>query len=171
MSRGRLVEPRAIRRTALLCVEGEKDDICAVVQTLAAQELCTGLSQYMKEHHMQPGVGHYGVFNGPPLGWTRSIHAFARVHLLARLMLAAGYLRSQLSREASMLDKTRNTFSHVKPGDTAFRIDGLRDFFKYRDLGIAEATNGKVIAQLVRANAAPEKGTGGTTTGRNFTWC
>jgi quercetin dioxygenase-like cupin family protein len=59
-----------------------------------------------------------------------------------------------------MLDKTRTTFSHVKPGDTAFRSDGLREFFKYRDLGIAEATNGKVIAQLVRANAAPEKGTG-----------
>jgi quercetin dioxygenase-like cupin family protein len=59
-----------------------------------------------------------------------------------------------------MLDKTRTTFSHVKPGDTGFRIDGLRDFFKYRDLGIAEATNGQVIAQLVRANAAPEKGTG-----------
>jgi quercetin dioxygenase-like cupin family protein len=59
-----------------------------------------------------------------------------------------------------MLDRTRNTFSHVKPGDTEFRIDGLRDFFKYRDLGISDATNGKVIAQLVRANAAPEKGTG-----------
>ena len=59
-----------------------------------------------------------------------------------------------------MLDKTRTTFSHVKPGDTAFRSDGLRDFFKYRDLGIAEATNGKVLAQLVCANAAPEKGTG-----------
>lgn len=59
-----------------------------------------------------------------------------------------------------MLDKTKMLFSHVKPGDTEFRGDGLRDFFKYRDLGITEATRGKVIAQLVRANAAPEKGTG-----------
>jgi quercetin dioxygenase-like cupin family protein len=59
-----------------------------------------------------------------------------------------------------MLQKTAPTFSHVKPGDTAFRSDGLRDFFKYRDLGIAEATRGKVIAQLVIANQAPEKGTG-----------
>lgn len=59
-----------------------------------------------------------------------------------------------------MLDKTHMLFSHVKPGDTEFRSDGLRDFFKYRDLGIAEATRGKVLAQLVRANAAPEKGTG-----------
>ena len=59
-----------------------------------------------------------------------------------------------------MLDRTVTQFSHVKPGDTQFRTDGLRDFFIYRDLGVAEATAGKVIAQLVRANNAPEKGTG-----------
>jgi len=59
-----------------------------------------------------------------------------------------------------MLQKTAPTFSHVKPGDTEFRSDGLRDFFLYRDLGITEATRGKVIAQLVKANMAPEKGTG-----------
>lgn len=61
-----------------------------------------------------------------------------------------------------MLDKTRSEtlFSHVKPSDTAFRGDGLRDFFLYRDLGIAAATGGKVIAQLVIAHNAPEKGTG-----------
>ena len=53
-----------------------------------------------------------------------------------------------------------NTFSHVKEGDTAFVSDGLRDFFLYRDLGIAKATGGKVIAQLVRANKPPEAGTG-----------
>jgi quercetin dioxygenase-like cupin family protein len=52
------------------------------------------------------------------------------------------------------------TFSHVKEGDTEFRPDGLRDFFLYRDLGIAKATGGKVIAQLVRANKPPEAGTG-----------
>jgi quercetin dioxygenase-like cupin family protein len=51
-------------------------------------------------------------------------------------------------------------FSHVKEGDTPFQSGGLRDFFRYRDLGIAEATNGKVIAQLVRAERAPEAGTG-----------
>ena len=59
-----------------------------------------------------------------------------------------------------MLDKTKMLFSHVKPGDTQFRDDGLRNFFQYRDLGIADATRGKVLAQLVRAAAAPEKGTG-----------
>ncbi len=52
------------------------------------------------------------------------------------------------------------TFSHVKPSDTSWRIDGLRDFFLYKDLGIEKATNGRVVAQLVKANMAPEKGTG-----------
>jgi poly(3-hydroxybutyrate) depolymerase len=64
VSRGRKIEPAAIRRTALLTVEGENDDICAVGQTLAAQELCTGLHPLRKHHHLQTGVGHYGVFSG-----------------------------------------------------------------------------------------------------------
>ena len=62
--RGRRIDPRAIKQTALFTVEGERDDICAVGQTLAAQELCSGLRPYMKRHHVQTGVGHYGVFNG-----------------------------------------------------------------------------------------------------------
>ncbi|HTE13712.1 MAG TPA: polyhydroxyalkanoate depolymerase [Burkholderiales bacterium] len=74
--RGRLVEPRTIRRTALLTVEGEKDDICAVGQTLAAQDMCSGIRPYMKEHHMQPGVGHYGVFNGRR--WETQIYPHLR---------------------------------------------------------------------------------------------
>ncbi len=59
-----------------------------------------------------------------------------------------------------MLDTTQTRFSHVKPADTAWRGEGLRDFFLYRDLGIADATHGRVVAQLVKANSAPEKGTG-----------
>jgi mannose-6-phosphate isomerase-like protein (cupin superfamily) len=60
-----------------------------------------------------------------------------------------------------MLDKPIvNTFTHVKPGDTPWVSDGLRSFFEYRDLGIADATGGRVIAQLARAKEAPEKGTG-----------
>lgn len=62
--RGRAVDPGAIRRTFLLTIEGEKDDICAVGQTLAAQDLCSGLRPYMKKHYVQTGVGHYGVFSG-----------------------------------------------------------------------------------------------------------
>ena len=67
-----------------------------------------------------------------------------------------------------MLDTTKNQFSHVKPGDTAWRSDGLRDFFLYRDLGVEAATGGKVIAQLVKANQAPEKGTGWHRHGADF---
>ncbi len=59
-----------------------------------------------------------------------------------------------------MLDKAATSFSHVKPGDTQWRGEGLRDFFLYKDLGIAKATNGNVIAHLVKANKPPEKGTG-----------
>ena len=59
-----------------------------------------------------------------------------------------------------MTAPTVTQFSHVKPSDNAFVAGGLRDFFLYRDLGIKEATNGKVIAHLVKANMAPETGTG-----------
>jgi poly(3-hydroxybutyrate) depolymerase len=73
---GRRIDPRAIRRTALFTVEGERDDICAVGQTLAAQELCGGLRPYMKRHHVQTGVGHYGVFNGRR--WSNYIYPIMR---------------------------------------------------------------------------------------------
>jgi poly(3-hydroxybutyrate) depolymerase len=62
--RGRPVRPGAIRKTALLTVEGERDDISGVGQTQAAHALCTGLPESMREHHLQLQVGHYGVFNG-----------------------------------------------------------------------------------------------------------
>jgi polyhydroxyalkanoate depolymerase len=79
--RGRRIEPRAIRRTALLTVEGEKDDICAVGQTLAAQDLCASLRPYLKRHHLQPGVGHYGVFSGRR--WQSQIYPLVRNLILA----------------------------------------------------------------------------------------
>jgi polyhydroxyalkanoate depolymerase len=70
--RGVPIEPRAIRRTALFTIEGERDDICAVGQTLAAHDLCTGIRPYMKRHHVQTGVGHYGVFAGRK--WSTQIY-------------------------------------------------------------------------------------------------
>jgi poly(3-hydroxybutyrate) depolymerase len=76
MWRGRRVEPRAIKKTALLTVEGERDDICSIGQTLAAQDLCSGLRPYMKQHHMQTGVGHYGVFSGRR--WSGQIYPRVR---------------------------------------------------------------------------------------------
>jgi poly(3-hydroxybutyrate) depolymerase len=62
--RGNAVEPAAIERTALMTVEGERDDICAVGQTVAAHSLCTGIPKSKKTHHLQLKVGHYGVFHG-----------------------------------------------------------------------------------------------------------
>ena len=62
--RGSALDMRAIRKTALMTVEGERDDICAVGQTVAAHDLCTGLKPFRKSHHLQAGVGHYGVFSG-----------------------------------------------------------------------------------------------------------
>jgi polyhydroxyalkanoate depolymerase len=70
------VEPAAIRRTMLFTVEGEKDDICAVGQTLAAHDLCTSLRPYRKRHHMQAGVGHYGVFSGRT--WQNQIYPMVK---------------------------------------------------------------------------------------------
>jgi quercetin dioxygenase-like cupin family protein len=56
--------------------------------------------------------------------------------------------------------KMTTDFSHIKPSDTQYLKGGLRDFFLYRDLGVAQATKGKVIAHLVKANLPPENGTG-----------
>ena len=58
------VDPSAIRRVALMTVEGEHDDISGVGQTEAAQALCPNIPGPRRRHWMQPGVGHYGVFNG-----------------------------------------------------------------------------------------------------------
>jgi polyhydroxyalkanoate depolymerase len=79
--RGRRVDPRAIKRTALLTIEGEKDDICALGQTVAAHDLCASLRPYRKRHHMQPGVGHYGVFSGKR--WNTQIYPILRHVILA----------------------------------------------------------------------------------------
>jgi poly(3-hydroxybutyrate) depolymerase len=62
--RGRRVDPSAITETALLTVEGEHDDISGVGQTAAAHDLCRNIPAAKKDHYLQRGVGHYGVFNG-----------------------------------------------------------------------------------------------------------
>ncbi len=64
MHRGRPVRPQAIRDIALLTVEGENDDISGIGQTQAAHELCANIPDDMQMDYIQPGVGHYGVFNG-----------------------------------------------------------------------------------------------------------
>jgi poly(3-hydroxybutyrate) depolymerase len=62
--RGRPVDPAAIRRVAMLTVEGEHDDISGVGQTEAAHRLCVNIPSERRAHWLQPAVGHYGVFNG-----------------------------------------------------------------------------------------------------------
>ncbi len=74
--KGELVNPGAIRRTALFTVEGEHDDICAIGQTMAALDLCSGIGPDKKRYHLQTGVGHYGVFNGRR--WANEIYPKVR---------------------------------------------------------------------------------------------
>jgi polyhydroxyalkanoate depolymerase len=77
----RRVNPAAIRKTALMTVEGERDDICSVGQTVAAHSLCSGIYANRKRHHLQPGVGHYGVFSGRK--WSTQVYPMVRNMILA----------------------------------------------------------------------------------------
>ncbi len=83
---GELVDPAAIEKTALMTVEGERDDVCAVGQTVAAHQLCRSLAPAQRAHHLQQGVGHYGVFHGRR--WQTETYpkvgAFIRAHDPAR---------------------------------------------------------------------------------------
>ncbi len=62
--RGRQINTEAIRQTALMTVEGERDDISGIGQTEAAHKLCPNIPRSRKSHYLQMGIGHYGVFNG-----------------------------------------------------------------------------------------------------------
>ncbi|GAA4008140.1 polyhydroxyalkanoate depolymerase [Sphingomonas humi] len=64
MHRGRRVDPGAITKTALLAIEGERDDISGVGQTRAALKIATSLPASEKKYHLAKGAGHYGIFNG-----------------------------------------------------------------------------------------------------------
>jgi poly(3-hydroxybutyrate) depolymerase len=74
--RGRPVRPEAIKKTFLFTVEGERDDICGLGQTASALDLCSGLRPLLKRHHVQTGVGHYGVFSGKR--WANEIYPRVR---------------------------------------------------------------------------------------------
>lgn len=62
--RGALVDPSAIRKTGILAIEGELDDISGVGQTKAALDISSNLPKELKKYHLQKNVGHYGIFNG-----------------------------------------------------------------------------------------------------------
>jgi poly(3-hydroxybutyrate) depolymerase len=74
--RGETVRPSAIRRAGLLTVEGERDDICAIGQSMAALDLCSGIPLSLKQHHLQTGAGHFGVFSGRR--WAREVYPRVR---------------------------------------------------------------------------------------------
>ncbi len=101
--RGRPVNPASIKRMGLMTVEGEKDDICSIGQTLAAQDLCTGVRAYRKVHHMQAGVGHYGVFSGRALE-QRNLSAaagFRACEFVSSAVITMAILGSSLRAPAS----------------------------------------------------------------------
>ena len=78
---GRCLDPGAIARTALLTVEGENDQICVVGQTAAAHGLLTGVRRFRRRQHLQPGVGHFGVFSGRR--WELEVYPVVRSFILA----------------------------------------------------------------------------------------
>ncbi|MGB5092192.1 MAG: polyhydroxyalkanoate depolymerase [Parvibaculum sp.] len=82
LHRGKPVRPDAITRTALMTVEGERDDISGVGQTKAAHKLAKRLPDSMRQHYEQPGVGHYGVFNGAR--WKAEIAPRVRAFIAAQ---------------------------------------------------------------------------------------
>jgi len=64
MWHGQTVKPQLIKKTAVLVIEGELDDISAPGQTRPALDLCSSLPDNMKKAHLEIGVGHFGIFNG-----------------------------------------------------------------------------------------------------------
>jgi poly(3-hydroxybutyrate) depolymerase len=82
---GEAVKPAALRRMGLLTVEGERDDICAIGQTVAALDICSRIPVNLKQNHLQTGVGHYGVFSGRR--WANEV--YPRVREMIQVMNVA----------------------------------------------------------------------------------
>ncbi len=78
---GETVRPQDIRRTALLTIEGELDDISGAGQTQAAHDLCTGIPQASKSHFTAEGAGHYGIFSGRR--WREQVYPMVRDFIAA----------------------------------------------------------------------------------------
>ncbi len=102
--RGQPVEPGAIRRTGLLTIEGERDDVCGVGQTMAAQDLCSSIRPARKRHHLQPGRGPLrGVqreqVGDPGVSHRAQLHRRQRRRLTARGRSRSGRDPSELHLE------------------------------------------------------------------------
>jgi poly(3-hydroxybutyrate) depolymerase len=112
--RGHKVDPSAIRRVALLTVEGELDDITGAGQTQAAHRLCSNIPDNRRADYVQPKVGHYGVFNGSRFRAeiapritdfirTFSVHG-ARLSETAQPVVAAQRAKAQKPRNGKPLE-------------------------------------------------------------------
>ena len=96
LHRGKPVDCRKIRKTALMTVEGEHDDICGLGQTEAAHDLCVNIPIDDHYHYVQPGVGHYGVFNGTR--WRTEIQPRVR-----EMIRTTAFKRSIQSKPAQVI--------------------------------------------------------------------
>lgn len=77
------IDPKLIKKTALLTIEGELDDISPVGQTHAAHALCSNIPLHKKMHHLQMGVGHYGIFNGKK--WRENIYPLIKNFIMQNM--------------------------------------------------------------------------------------
>lgn len=114
-----------IRRTALLTVEGEKDDITGRGQTRAAHDLCTSLPDEMKMHYEQPNVGHYGVFNGSR--W--------RSEIAPRIM---DFIQSNRQVRNGMVPTAAKNDNAVPAAEVAQKPDSLAKILLSKPQGVAD---------------------------------
>ncbi len=144
---GNSVDPSAIRRTMLFTVEGERDDICSVGQTVAAHDLCSKLRPYLKRHHMQAGVGHYGVFSGKR--WENQVYPILQERdFVERLRGVCWNLRKlRNSRERRIFYSIKRNYGHER--DSA----GIRIHQEFWPLQNAGAARGRR-----RLKSRPDRG-------------
>jgi len=114
--RGQLVDCSKITKTALITIEGERDDISGIGQTQAAHDLCSGLSPDLRFHYVQPGVGHYGVFNGTR--WRSEIQPRIRDMIRTVAFTRATHSSSGRTARVSDISVSPRQAAELKAGST-----------------------------------------------------
>jgi len=116
MHRGEQVDCSAIEATSLMTVEGEKDDICGLGQTEVAHDLCVNIPIDEKYHYVQPGVGHYGVFNGTR--WRTEIQPRIREFIrTSQFKRSSGSSASMALPYKSLQDQREEVFEYSEPAE------------------------------------------------------
>lgn len=110
---GKLIDPSNIKKTAIYIVEGGKDDISTPGQTEAALEICSGVPQHQRYYHLEPGVGHYGSFEGS--GYRAGI-APRQAAFIRKIGEEAGLHYSQMPTERTLIEPTRHQWARQKQG-------------------------------------------------------